>query len=366
MAEFLQNGGTNGGQFARYFSAKLSVWEISYDINSNSSLVGYKLELISGSSGRFSDLTANYTVCIDSQGNPQYPASGSGRYSSQTYNTAQTICEGTVTVYHNNDGSKNIGCWASLDFQNHTYSPGDFSPSGYMDLTTIPRYADFNGHRIDSNSLESVRVAYNSNKNLVAAESSLNGGAWQPLNVISGSWNQANNTVIYEVKNLTANTSYNIETRIAHVSGLWRYSGRLSFKTKDYIRISSVTNINFGENVKINFANISNGTGILIVKIGNTEICSRNDLTANYTLIFSKEELSKIVNLLKDETTEITYIVTSNNKYTHSVKGIITLKSNVYFKKNGLWIKAKIYIKNTSWKLTKTFYKVNGKWRNTK
>lgn len=138
MAEFIQYGGSNGGSYASHFSCKLSVWENSYDVSSNSSNVGYRLELISGSSGRFSGLTASYTVCIDSQGTPQYNQ-GNGTYSSQSYNTAQTICEGTFTVYHNADGSKNIGCWASLDFQSHSYSPGDFGPSGYMDLTHIPR-----------------------------------------------------------------------------------------------------------------------------------------------------------------------------------------------------------------------------------
>ncbi len=53
MAEFYQYGGANGGTYASHFSCRLSVWENSYDINSNSSNVGYRLELISGSSGRF-------------------------------------------------------------------------------------------------------------------------------------------------------------------------------------------------------------------------------------------------------------------------------------------------------------------------
>lgn len=227
MAEFVQYGGTNGGTYAGKFTGKLIVWEISYDINSNTSNVGYRLELISGNSGRFSDLSANYAVSIDGS----VVRSGSGRYSSQSYNTAQTICEGTVTVYHNADGSKNIGCWASLDFQSHTYSPGDFSPSGYMDLTTIPRYAGFNSHRINAKTSTSVDIAYNSNKNLVAAESSLNGGAWTPLTIVSGTWNQANNTVIYRLSNLTPNMQYRIQTRIAHVNGLWTSSDTLTVTT---------------------------------------------------------------------------------------------------------------------------------------
>lgn len=135
MADFIQNGGTNGGTYASHFSGILSVWENSYDIATNTSNVGYRLQLKSGSSGRFSGLTASYSVTI----NGTIVNGGSGTYNSQSYNTAQTICEGNVTITHNDDGSKTIGCSAVLDFQNHTYSPGDFTPSGNLILTTIPR-----------------------------------------------------------------------------------------------------------------------------------------------------------------------------------------------------------------------------------
>ena len=135
MADFIQNGGINGGSYASHFSGILSVWENSYDVATNTSNIGYRLQLKSGSSGRFSGLTANYSVTI----NGTTVKSGSGTYSSQNYNTAQTICEGTMTVEHNADGTKSISCSAVLDFQNNTYSPGDFTPSGNLTLTTIPR-----------------------------------------------------------------------------------------------------------------------------------------------------------------------------------------------------------------------------------
>lgn len=135
MADFIQNGGTNGGSYALHFSGILSVWENSYDVGNNTSNIGYRLQLKSGSSGRFSDLTASYSVTI----NGTTVKSGNGRYSSQSYNTTQTICEGTMTIAHNDDGSKTISCSAVLDFQSNSYSPGDFTPSGTLTLTTIPR-----------------------------------------------------------------------------------------------------------------------------------------------------------------------------------------------------------------------------------
>ena len=274
---------------------------------------------------------------------------------------------GETKVYHEADGTKriNISANGTLPYGSG-WGPNSGSASGDVTLDTIPRYAEFNENAIDSVELESVDVAYNSNKNLVAAEYSLNGGVWQSLNVISGNWSSGNNRVVYRVSNLNANTDYRIETRIANVSGLWRYGGQLSFKTKDYIRIGSVNSIEFGENVNLTFSNLQNGIGKLAVKIGDTEICTRENLTANYTLIFSKKELSKIVSLLKEETTQITYIVYTNNKYTHSITSTIILKSCIFIKVDGNWRKAKLYKKdNNLWKLCRLYIKKSGSWRST-
>ena len=136
MAVLSQTGGTNGGSYAKYFTGRLTVTEGDYDISTNKSPCYYKLELISGSSGRFSDYGANYSVSIDGA----VRNSGSGTYSLMSANTSLTICEGTVWIEHNADGSKkNMAISATLDFASGTYSPGDFNLSGTMDLVTIPR-----------------------------------------------------------------------------------------------------------------------------------------------------------------------------------------------------------------------------------
>lgn len=139
MADFIQNGGSNGGAYASYFSGILSVWEISYDVVNNTSNVGYRLQLRSGSSGRFSGLNASYSINI----NGTEVKSGSGQYS-LGHNATMTFAEGTMTVSHNEDGTKSIGCSAVIDFQNHTYSPGDFYLSGNTALTTIARASRIN------------------------------------------------------------------------------------------------------------------------------------------------------------------------------------------------------------------------------
>lgn len=137
--DFIQNGGTSGGTYAKYYTGKLSVWENSYDIASNTSNVGYRLQLLSGSSGQFSGLNASYSINI----NGKQVKSGSGQYS-LGHNGAITFAEGTMTVTHNDDGKKSINCSAVIDFQTHTYSPGDFTPSGTLTLSTIPRTSTIN------------------------------------------------------------------------------------------------------------------------------------------------------------------------------------------------------------------------------
>ncbi len=187
MADFIQNGGTNGGSYASHFSGILSVWENSYDVGNNTSNIGYRLQLKSGSSGRFSDLTASYSVTI----NGTTIKSGNGRYSSQSYNTTQTICEGTMTITHNDDGSKTIACSAVLDFQTNSYSPGDFTPSGTLTLTTIPRASSISctTANIEENAVITINSASSNfrhsvwtvfgNETFVIADHSQAGGTFQ-------------------------------------------------------------------------------------------------------------------------------------------------------------------------------------------
>lgn len=274
---------------------------------------------------------------------------------------------GETVITHNDDGTKtiNISANGTLPYGNG-WGPSSGSASADVNLDTIPRYAEFNGHRIDSIDLESVRIAYNSNKSLNYAESSLNGGSWKPLTIVSGVWNQPNNTVVYQITGLTANTNYNVQTRIAHISGLWKYSDKLNFKTKDYARITSVSSANFGESIPITLANLQGVSTKLTVKIGNIQICTRENLQEKYTLTFTQEELSNIVKLINGEETQITYVLTTNNKYTDTKTSTIILNSAIYIKVNEVWKKSSLYKKdNDQWKLSKLYIKVNNKWRNS-
>lgn len=280
-------------------------------------------------------------------------------YSSGAYKDI-LLAEWTGNIYHDANGSKYFSVSGYWD--TNTSRIGSGSCSAGVWLNQIPRGANFTSFYINNSTLDTVDISYSLDKDVSSMQVSANGGAWQDVSTVSGSWYR-NATI--RISNLKCNTSYNFRLK-ANVNGVDTITGYAYATTKDIAKITNVANTDFGQDIDIGFSNLANGTAKLTVKIGETEICSREDLTSTYTLSFTKEELSKMIKLLKDETTEITYVVTTNSIYNATAKSIITLKANIYVKKEGTWIKAKLYKKDSSWKLTKLFFKVAGTWRNTK
>lgn len=239
MAEFIQTGGSNGGSYASHFTGKLTVWEKSYSISGNYSVVGRKLELISGSSGRFSSYGANWSIDTDGQ-----VASGSGTYNSQSYNTAQTIYEDEVIIYHNSDGKKTISCSAVLDFASGSYSPGDFYPSGSLTLTIIPRYANITSFSVSKIDETSVKFNW-------TADSSCD-YAWYSTDTIGWTALPSNNIV----SGLSPNTTYNFRLRLRRTdSQLTTDSGVYAQTTYDYPKPTSTNNFIIGDGVSIMVSN---------------------------------------------------------------------------------------------------------------
>lgn len=122
MAVFSKTGGSSGGSYAKYFTAKLTVTESSYSIPYNNSPVDWKLELISGSSGKFSDYWIDCSVELDGK-KVTDDEETSGYKSITTANTAITLAKGKTTIDHNSDGSKKITCKATINSASGTYSP---------------------------------------------------------------------------------------------------------------------------------------------------------------------------------------------------------------------------------------------------
>lgn len=121
MAEFTQQGGTSGGNYASYFTGKLTVWEKSYSTANNTSIVGRKLELISGQYGKFSDYYGYWNVNVDGQ-----TKSGEGYYKIMSAYTSLVLLDDEIIVEHDPDGTKTINCSASIDMASGPYSPRRF------------------------------------------------------------------------------------------------------------------------------------------------------------------------------------------------------------------------------------------------
>ena len=313
MADFTQSGGSSGGTYAKYYTGKLSVWENSYDIASNSSNVGYRLQLISGNSGRFGDLKASYSVTIDGV----CRNSGSGSYS-LGHNGTITLCEGNFTVWHNDDGKKSVWCSAVIDFQSHSASPGDFYPSGNLNLSTIPRYTTvYNSLR--SKTINTLDINWSTTNAIDWVQYSLNGGGWTD---IYGNPDGAYRNGHYQITGLNPNTNYTIKTRCKRTdSQLWSEAGKFNVTTYDIAKLTSIPNVNIGSAHNIKWTNPSGAsTSLKLCKTDNSTIIDYGAVTGTSKSI--TPTASKIYSLTPNSNTyKARYIITTtaNGKsYTNS------------------------------------------------
>lgn len=180
-----------------------------------------------------------------------------------SYNGSSTVtlkAVGGIRINHNGDGSKSIGFSFSVnDGAKKSYTCGNASASGSMTLSHIPRYANFTGHSISGVSENAVTVYWNADSTCDWLQYSLNGGGWT----------DTAGHPYYTISGLSANTGYNIRTRIRRQdSQLWTESGTLYFTTYNYPYCTSSPNFTIGNAVKLDFYNPLN-RNITVKLIGN-------------------------------------------------------------------------------------------------
>ena len=129
---------TGSGSINSTFNIILEVNETGTNINDNTSTVSWVVKLQSTASYNFR--TIGSTVVVNLNGSEifnNYAQRDLGAYSTIT------IGSGTTTIWHNADGKKTIGCYASYTQTSGAYyTPGNMSCSGNLGLTTIPRQAN--------------------------------------------------------------------------------------------------------------------------------------------------------------------------------------------------------------------------------
>lgn len=137
----------------RGYKLRLDVYELSTDVNTNTSNVYWALFIVNGEQGgsyyRFSG-NFHYSVTIDGSRRSTYD--GWVDTTDVSYGEAHFLTEGTYTVTHNADGGKTIYCSAECS-GGGSMGPGVGNCGGNMTLTTIPRaaaIASFSGNDIDT------------------------------------------------------------------------------------------------------------------------------------------------------------------------------------------------------------------------
>lgn len=104
----------------------------------NTSDVTYKLVLKSNASNKyFEQYSIGYSVSLD--GTVRASLARGKKYYAISANGSLTLCSGTATIRHNDDGTKTMPLAFSIDMASASYTPGAVSGSGSMKLTDIPR-----------------------------------------------------------------------------------------------------------------------------------------------------------------------------------------------------------------------------------
>ena len=132
MASIIGDGSRGHHRFT------LNVSETSTSTANNTSVVSWELVLspiVSGYNWNYSStVPVTYSIYIDG-------VNYTGNIMSYDGSSTVVIRNGSQTITHNNDGTKEIGFSFSISSINKSYLPGSASASGSMDLTTILRQA---------------------------------------------------------------------------------------------------------------------------------------------------------------------------------------------------------------------------------
>lgn len=174
-----------------------------------------------------------------------------------------TLKSGSQTITHNADGTKSISYSFSVtDTSGQSYTCGNASASGTLQLSTIARYGTSN-QSLNSKTETSIIMNWSSSATIDYIWYSTDWGTtWKAVgsvNAKSGSYtiNQPSNST----NALSANTTYNIITRVrSKDSQLTTNSSKLSVTTYDFPYCTKMPNFTIGNSVTLEFYNPLNRT----------------------------------------------------------------------------------------------------------
>ena len=358
------------GQYGKYYEFRAQAREDNISAANNNGLVTVDVLMRrpdGSSSGAWNQNGTYWSITIDEE-----TFSGSAKWDTRNTSEWQYLGYAQKWITHDNDGNKTITISAYHEGNSASGSSkmGNASGSATVNLQTIPRYTTvYNSVR--SRGLNNVSINWSTTDESNYTQYSLNGGGWQDAHDIVASDHKSG---YYTISELSPNTTYTIKTRSRRAdSGLWSESGSISVTTYDIARISSRTDFELGDNVKINYDNPS-GSSLeigLYNTDGNTGYAPyRSCSGSSYTFDFTDSELDSIYKALgaTNAKTFKVYIRTAGVvSYTDAREVTVTLTGNQktgHTNVNGAWKRTKRWVNvNGTWKRCVRWVNVNGTWR---
>jgi len=256
---------------------------------STSSYITFKCNWSSKSNGSIAN-TSTVTVTIVASKSSSSTASTYGSYTasctvngtsqsvgSTSFNLAPgkslTLLSKTYTVPHNNDGTKTTTISCNVG-GNIIYANG----SANVTLDKIPRYAT--AVQTLAGKTETAITMNWSSDNIIDYiwYSTNNGSSWTGVNVTDGK------SGTYTINGLTANTTYNIKTRVRRKDNqLTTDSSALAVTTYNYPYANSTPNFTIGNKFTIGLYNPLNRSVTVNILGANNSQCT-NDTTTNTSI----------------------------------------------------------------------------------
>lgn len=260
-------GLTRTGSTSSYITFKCS-WSSTPNQAANTSTVTVKITASKSSSSTAPTYgQQNTTVTVGSSS-----GSNNGSFTLAPGSTI-TLLSKSFTVAHNNDGTKSVKISANVG-GNVMYGNG----SATVTLDNIPRYATVN-QALTAKTETTATMKWTSDTVVdYIWYSTNNGSSWSGINVSDGT----NGT--YTISGLTANTAYNVKTRVrSKASQLTTDSTTLAVTTYNYPYASTMPNFRIGDKLTLGLYNpLGRAVTVNIIGADNSQIS--NDTTSGTSI----------------------------------------------------------------------------------
>lgn len=291
---------------------KLTVNETSTSIANNTSEVSFSFTIYKASYSWSQWNSITYTITING-------TSYTGTIPSYSAGTTLTIKSGKQTISHESDGKKTINCsFSVVDNTGQSYTCGNASASGTLELTKINRYPTFTTKPyIMEKTIDTIKFHYGVVDIISDLYYSLDNSNWIHMTTytptITGLKPETNYTIYVQARNQADNSL--------------KTTASVSTSTYAIAKISSVNNFNHGDDTSVSITNPANIDDLkLTMEIEDTQILNKTVSTGSNIVSFSDTELDNIYKKYGTKSSLTATFIISGSGYTSSKTCTITLK----------------------------------------